>query len=453
MTDLLSLAIIWSGVFAAYILANRTRLTPVLFFLAFGSLMVNLGVLPEESSEFIHGFAEIGIILIMFALGFEEDAGNFVAGIKRSWGIAFFGAAFPFAVAYITIFTFWQNSNLAIVCGLAMTATAVSLTMVSLKSEGLQKTPAATGIMTSAILDDVASLAAVAILIPLATGDAEVSAAGIALILVKACLFFVIITGLELFIFPHDSKLELFQSLPWLRRFGIRDFIAFNRGEHATLAVLLISLLISLLAHGFGFHPAVGAYMAGLIIKQQYFHYTSGKEQNSYRQTRKIVDSVAFSWIGPVFFVDLGTKILFEQSILISVVPHIIILTLSLLITQILSAGLAALFTGHFAWHESVLIGLGMLGRAELAFVVMNIGYVQYNLITTEAFYTLMATAFFLNVAVPVTIKLWKPYFYGEKSAFVKFGSRTVFLSNSNPTKIEEWINNDLNQEDRTENR
>ena len=61
------------------------------------------------------------------------------------------------------------------------------------------------------------------------------------------------------------------------------------------------------------------------------------------------------------------------------------------------------------------MIGIGMLGRAELAFVVMDIAYVQNQIITTEVFYTLMITAFALNVSVPVGIALWKPYFLGKK--------------------------------------
>lgn len=50
-----------------------------------------------------------------------------------------------------------------------MTATAVSLTMVSLRSEGLGKSPVAMRIMTSAVLDDIASLAFLAIAVPLVT--------------------------------------------------------------------------------------------------------------------------------------------------------------------------------------------------------------------------------------------------------------------------------------------
>lgn len=429
MHDMFYLAIIWSGVVVSYFLAQKTKLTPVLYFLAFGSLMVNIGVLPEQSTEFIRGFSEIGIILIMFALGFEEDSNHFVQGIKRSWGIALFGALAPFAVAYYVSLYFWQDPKLAIFCGLAMTATAVSLTMVSLKGEGLQGSDAATGIMTSAILDDIASLTAVAILVPLATGEAELTAMGILLVLAKACAFFLIITALELFLFPHSSKLKLFNQISLLKNFGIAQFIGFGKGEQATLAVLLLALVISLISYQFGFHPAVGAYMAGLIIKQEYFHFFEESKIDHYQQTKKIVDNVAFSWIGPVFFVELGSKIIFDQSILISVIPEIVTLSVGILLAQITSAAIAAKTTGNYAWHESILIGLGMLGRAELAFVVIDIGYVQNSIITTEAFYTLMATAFILNVTVPVSIKLWKPYFEGSKQLSISLGKKRHWLS------------------------
>ena len=159
MDPLVQLAIMWAGVLLSSLLAEKTRLTSVLYFLAFGALMVNVGILPEETAPVIRGFAEIGIILIMFALGFEEKVAHFLASIRRSWGIALFGAIAPFLAAYFVADHFWRDANISLMCGLAMTATAVSLTMVSLKSENLSTTAPASAIMTSAILDDIASLA------------------------------------------------------------------------------------------------------------------------------------------------------------------------------------------------------------------------------------------------------------------------------------------------------
>ena len=48
---------------------------------------------------------------------------------------------------------------------------------------------------------------------------------------------------------------------------------------------------------------------------------------------------------------------------------------------------MAARYTGGFNWLESLMIGFGML---DLAFVMINTGFAQYQIISLEVFYTLM---------------------------------------------------------------
>lgn len=420
MEDILHLGIMWVGVFFAVFLAEKTRLTPVLFYLFIGCLFVNVGILPQEPDHFIRGFAELGIIIIMFALGFEENTANFLASAKRSWGVAFFGAVAPFLTAYSLAQYFWNDTNLSLMFGLTMTATAVSLTMVSLKSEGLHKSKAAMGIMTSAVLDDIASLALVAILVPVASGDAMISAVGLGLIAGKAIFFFFAVALIGIIIFPDNPK-GFAAKIPLINKFGLRSLVQFSDGEYSTLTVLAVAVWVGYLAYLFGFHPAVGAYMAGLIVHEEYF-LLGNKDDSRFNDTKKIVDDVAFTWIGPIFFVYLGTQIFIDWEILKSIIPHTIILTLSLMFAQISSAALAARYTGRFLWHESVMIGLGMLGRAELAFVVMDIAYIQNSILNEQSFYTLMFTAFFLNIAVPVSIRWWKPYYEKAETLATKQG-------------------------------
>ena len=414
MDSLNYLALIWVAVFIANLLARATKLTPVLWFLALGALMVNVGVMPEETDPFIAGLSELGILLIMFAIGFEENTDAFIDSMKKSWGIAFFGGLAPFLAAYLVADYFWDNSNIAMMCGLTMTSTAISLTMVSLQSAGLHKSPAAARIITSAVLEDIASLALVAILVPVATGQGSADITEIALILVKAIGFFLTVTVLGAWLLPHDVG-EWIKRVPLIRSYGMRHLL--NISRHSTLTVLLLALIVGLLAHEFGFHPAVGAFMAGLILKEEYFQRTN--ELGSYEDTKRIIDNVAFSWIGPVFFVVLGTKLLFDGQILMAVIPHITVMTVSVFVAQMVSSSLAARYTSGMDWPGSVLIGFGMLGRAELAFVVINIAYVQHSILNTEAFYTLMMTAFILNILVPITISWWKPRYVAsiEKGA------------------------------------
>ena len=416
MHDLQQLALIWASVFIASWLAAKTKLTAVLYFLAAGCIMVNLGWLPTQSTPFITGISEVGIILIMFALGFEANPGHFVQSIKRSWGIALFGAIAPFIAAWSCAQYFWGDDKIAMLCGLTMTATAVSLTMVSLKSEGLHLSGAANGIMTSAIIDDIASLALVAVLIPIATGTGDLSVTGIGMILLRALFFFVLIVIIAVWIMPHNAERGMLARYPVLRRFGMINLLAIDNGSKATLGILLVAISISLLANYLGLHPAIGAYMAGLIIKEEYFHFGNKENKDAlYQDTRKIIDDVAFSWIGPIFFVNLGTELVFDSGIFTSILGDSLILLGSVFFAQVISAAVAARYTGSFNWQDSVMIGFGMLGRAELAFVVMNIAYIQHGIFTEEVFYTLMITIFWLNVAVPVTIRFWRPYYSGGK--------------------------------------
>ena len=408
MESLAQLALMWGAVFLAFIAAAKTRLANVLWYLAFGAVLVNIGLLPEKSDDFIRTLSELGIILIMFALGFEEQTDNFLASIKKSWGIALFGALAPFLTAYFLAEWFWGDHNISIMCGLAMTATAVSLTMVSLKSEGLGRSLAATRIMTSAVLDDIASLAALAIMVPIATGEASFELQSITLTVGKAVLFFVTISILGKWLLPRINNGWL-GKVPIVGYHGIADVISFARGQHSVLTVLLLALLVGILAHHFGFHPAVGAYMAGLILKEEYFQYPG--DDKLYKHTTFVVDIVAFSIFGPVFFVNLGSKLVFDWQTLVSIMPHTILLTVSLFVAQVSSASISARYTSGMNWVQSTMIGFGMLGRAELAFVVIDIAYIENSILSTEAFYTLMLTAFWLNIAVPISISLWKPLY------------------------------------------
>ncbi len=419
MEPLPELAIMWIGVFFAVYAARKTKLTPVLYFLFVGAILVNVGILPQDTDPFIRGLSEIGIVVIMFAIGFEEDTSNFMQSIRRSWGIALFGAIGPFVAAYAVADYFWNNRNVSMMCALTMTATAVSLTMVSLKSEGLHKTRLATGIMTSAVLDDIASLALVAVLVPVATGEGPANLLDVGVIFAKAVLFFVGVVVLGAWVLPHKSA-GFMQRLPILKHFGLRHVFALTKGEHTTLVVLTIAVLVGLVAHELGFHPAVGAYMAGLVLKKEYFLFLGEPEINDFDRTKTVINDIAYSWIGPIFFIDMGTKIVFDWEILTAIIPQVASLTLSLFLVQIATAGLAARYTAGFTWQESMMIGFGMLGRAELAFVVMDIAYVQNPILGDEAFFTLMATAFLLNVSVPVTISLWKPYVSGNRKLFAR---------------------------------
>lgn len=450
--DLFTLLVFWIAIYVCSWLAERTHLSPLLFYLVVGSVLGNLskidGLHIIHNTPAIHLVSELAITLVFLALGFEENVDNFMNGIKKAWGIASIGALVPFCCGLSTSLAFFPDMDIKahLMVGLAVTATAVSLTMISLKSEGLALSRAAIGIMTSAVLDDVACLALVAIMVPIASGQAEPTAGGISWVVGKSLIFFFIITVLNMFILPTittqtDVTNHPFLSyIPGLRSIGVSPFIKFLHGEQATLATLIIGLSIGLFATAFGFHPAIGAYMAGLIIEERYFDIDPLIDEdeaddpsdletaippdpdepppNVYGFVKDVLESVAFGWIGPIFFLNLGSQIIVKADILVKVLPSMFAFFVALFVGQILSAALAARFVpGGFTWAESWMIGFGMLGRAELFFVVLNLSYMEYHIITEEVFFSLTMAAMMLNIAVPITISLYKPYYVRNQAS------------------------------------
>jgi len=97
----------------------------------------------------------------------------------------------------------------------------------------------------------------------------------------------------------------------------------------------------------------------------------------AYSETKSIVDGAAFSRTGPIFFVDLGEQLIFHLSMLRQVIPYNAMLTLDIFLCQVLSATLAARYTIILRWEQSLMTGSGISDRAVLAFVVIDIAYVQ----------------------------------------------------------------------------
>ncbi len=419
-------------VIVAKYLAKRTATVDVLWLIVLGALFSNLGIIPEHH-EVLEYIGEWGIVFVMFALGFDEDLDHFAKGLRRSLGIAIIGAIFPFLAGFLSAKLFGYSDSVAMLWGLTMTATAVSLTMVSLKAKNMHKSTAATGIMTAAVVDDVLSLIGVAIIIPLALaaaksgGEMAIDFGNIAIITLKVLIFFAIALVIGLFAFPEKVPHQLPPNASLLQKLdyyltklfvpvSIKKILIMYGGEFTPLVMVFVALAMGAIADLFGFHPAIGAYIAGLFMKKDYFLFDRAPRPDKiYHESKFVMDHIAFTIFGPIFFVNLGSKIVFDFSIFSQIWWQVLVLFVLVFVFQIASAALAARYTGGYKWHESVMIGLGMLGRAELAFIVINIAYTENHIFDDAQFETLIFATFLLNISVPLVINWWKPYYEGSK--------------------------------------
>ncbi len=372
----LDLLILLAGIWLVAVTLRPLGLPTVM-----GELIVGVVVGPAvlgliEPNELITLLAEIGIFFLMFHAGVETQPLQFWDALKRSLGVAVVGAIVPFSVSYAVATFFGLSWVGATFVGLTMTATAVVITLKSLKDLGLSNTRVARVIVASCVIDDLLTLVFFGLIIGVLSGG-SFEPVNIALTLGKVVLFFGVAVLLGRYVYPR-------LTLPF-RAEGGKGFTF----------VLFVAFAAGLFAEAIGLHMILGAYLAGLFFEEKVAHPNLVKvvADRSY--------GIAYSFLGPIFFISLGFSITFDISA--KNVAFLVLLTVAVIVGQILSAGGMALRMG-LPNREALTVGVGMCGRAELAFILASLA-LAHGAIPQPIFSVLIFTAFVLNLFTPLALK------------------------------------------------
>jgi len=329
-----------------------------------------------EPNEAIRMLAEIGIFFLMFHAGVETQPVEFFDALKRSMGVALVGAIVPFGVSFGVATHFGLDLVGATFVGLVMTATAVVITLKSLTDLGLANTRVARVILASCVIDDLLTLVFFGLVIGVLSGG-SFEPAGIAVTLGKVVFFLAVAVVLGRYVYPR-------MSLPFR-----------SEGGKGFTFVLAMAIAMGLLAEAIGLHMILGAYLAGLFFEEKVAH------PNLVRVVKDRAYGIAYSFLGPIFFISLGFSVTFDISAV--QLAFIAVLTLAVIAGQVLSAGGMALRMG-LPPREALTVGVGMCGRAEIAFILAALALSQ-GAIDQSIFSALLFVAFALNLFTPLGLK------------------------------------------------
>ena len=372
----LDLLILLAGIWLVAVTLRPLGLPTVM-----GELIVGVLVGPAvlgliEPGEAIQLLAEIGIFFLMFHAGVETQPQEFYDALKRSMGVAIVGAIVPFGISFGLATWFGLGIVGATFVGLTMTATAVVITLKSLKDLGLANTRVARIIIASCVIDALLTLVFFGLVIGILSGG-TFEPLTLVITLGKVIGFFAVSVILGSVVYPR-------LSLPFR-----------SKGGKGFTFVLLTAIGAGLFAEAIGLHMILGAYMAGLFFEEKVAH------PNLVRIVHDRAYGIAYSFLGPIFFISLGFSITFDISA--TEVAFIVFLTAAVIVGQILSAGGMARRIG-LPLREALTVGVGMCGRAEMAFIIASLALSQ-EAIGQSVFTVLIFTAFLLNLFTPLALK------------------------------------------------
>jgi Kef-type K+ transport system membrane component KefB len=324
---------------------------------------------------------------------------------KASWpGLlaAIGGFVVPFALGYYTIIFFGGSQMAAIFVAIAVGVTSLATKSRILVDLKLLNTRIAYVLMAGALISDTLALIIFAGLMSFVDAG-NIDTLGIIWVASKAILFFIFTALAGIYLLPLLGKA--------LTRAKIKD-----RTLYFTL-ILIIVFGFAELAEIAGLHSILGAFMAGLFIRDGVFNRQISKEIND------IFHDVSIGFLAPIFFVSAGFNVTLD--IFQTDLWMLIAVTLVAMIGKIGGTALFYLPSGY-GWREGITVGTGMNGRGAVEIIIAGIG-LEMGIISAEIFSILVFMAIFTTLTVPVFLT-WTTKWLKKRGELIHQESRKGFL-------------------------
>ncbi len=341
----------------------------------------------NPNTEVLHLLSELGVIILLFAIGLETDLNKLLKVGAASSVVALVGVVLPFALGYAVCRMFGLNDVTAVMTGAALTATSVGITARVLSDLKRLQEPESQIVLGAAVIDDVIGLIILAVVAGVARGEG-VSVWGIAKTTVTAFGFLVATLLLGRLIVPSIIKGLSKVDLPGT----------------PTMLALLLAFGLAWLANYAGSATIIGAFAAGLLIRAT---------PDAHEIERGI--AVLGHFFVPLFFVVVGAAVdLTVFNPLHSENHRTLLIGGALVIAAVLGKFLAGYAPFWIRGNKRV-IGVGMIPRGEVGLIFAQMG------LTSGVFDAAMFSAVTLMVMVttflaPPLLKLWFPHIPGPAS-------------------------------------
>jgi Kef-type K+ transport system membrane component KefB len=327
-------------------------------------------------------FSRYGVIFLLFLVGLETNIQEMRQVGRESLLVAFIGVALPFllGIAATYLLASEVSFHTALFLGAALGATSVGITVRVLEDLNQSQSRLAHTVLGAAVFDDI-----------------------LGLLMLAAVTGIVVSGGIEVF---HISKVVLLAVLflggaiflgPYILRFIIGLMRHLDLIEAKMFVSYLFVMVLAWLANLSGLATIIGAFTAGLLLKDAYFVHWGPHEEHAYT-IRDLIMPLEVILV-PIFFVLMGIQVKLETFLDWEVVS----LAAGLLIAAI--AGKLACGLGAAKDSNRWAIGVGMLPRGEVGLIFAAIGK-GLGVVSDALFSSLVLVVIITTLLAPPLLKL-----------------------------------------------
>lgn len=362
---------------------------------------------PENGgSTALSIFSKIGVLIIMFISGLETDLVELKKTGFVSTVIACVGVAVPMALGFLVCLpfaltgvlntdTFTFSIETALFVGVILTATSVAITVSVLRELGKLQGRVGTILLSAAIIDDIIGLVVLSVVIGICgagEGSSGIIVDSIMSTGVSPALepLFVIIFIIAFFALAIGGGIGINKLFKYLDK-------RWPQTHRIPILSVVVCFVYAYVAEKiFGVADISGAFIAGLFL--------SLNPRNAKYVDSKL-DVTSYLFFSPVFFASIGINMnlqgIFSNGWMLLLIFAVVIVGLG---AKIIGCGLAARMF-KMNKHESLIVGVGMMARGEVALIVTEKG-VSNKLLDSSFSVVTVVLILFSAILTPILLKL-----------------------------------------------
>lgn len=333
-----------------------------------------LGIIKPD--ETLRVLSELGVFFLMFYAGLETNPFELKRMTKKSLLVALGGFILPFMLGFTVCLLLHTSFVQALFISMALSITAIAVNARVLNDMELIKYRVTPVIIGASIIDDILSLALFTIIIDFAAGGRSLIGSNLIILMLKIVAFFGISHMIGMMLYPKFSK-----------------YFSSREAKGFTFA-LIMALCFGVLAEMAGLHIILGAYMAGLFVREGIV------SKELFQKINDRFVSITYGFLGPIFFVSLSFHINF--TILKTHLLLLIVLLFAAVVGKLVGAGSGAIL-GRMNKGEAMVIGAAMNGRGAVELIIASIG-LEMAIINDIYFSILVIIAFLTTLLPPVSL-------------------------------------------------
>lgn len=316
----------------------------------YAEVFPTLNALPHN--EVFIGITDLAVFFLMLLAGLELHPRHMARGSGHHFIIAVGGMLLPLACGFGLAWWFIPDSDLhlaqALFLGTALAITAVPVSVRVMSDLHQMESRVGQTIISAAVVDDMLSLAILAILTALIETGSIPGIFDIVMIFVEVALFFTVATLVGFYVLPLFGRM-------------LKATVA---AEFDFSGLLIAALAYSWLAHALGMHFILGAFFAGLFFMRHTL------AQGVYDNMKSKLTTFVNGFFAPLFFAFIGMNLDLQAAL--NVPGFVLTLIAIAFFGKLIGAGLPAWLLGY-SKREATAVGIGMSARGAVELIIADI--------------------------------------------------------------------------------